>query len=651
MITFNRNSACAAGSMTLLLGLLGCGNGTGHRSPILGPPDGMAQLAPSVTFTAPANNALDVAANTATVVASFSEPVAPLTGASFTVIAGTGPNPIGTVALDASGRNATFTVTGPGTLAAATSYTATITSATSLATGLAMTAPYVWHFTTLATLDTTRPTVAFTTPATTIPGPTLGAPGNAAIAATFSEDMSPAGITALSFTVSASAPGVAPTGTVSYSAASRTALFTPDAPLVAGTTYTASISTAARDLAGNALAGNQGPAPSAYAWSFTASAPVAAAGLSVLSTSPADQAIGVNPAATVNATFTTPAGFRLDPRTVNTGTFSLTETAPDRVAVPAASVELDATGRIASFTPLNPLIVGATYQAAIISGGNGVRDLAVPANALAGPAIWTFTVGAAVPGAAAAVALGSASSFGSFGGSAGTTNEGILTVVNGDIGTTAVSSLVTGFHDAGVGNTYTETPLNNGTVNGRIFTAPPAPTAGSTDEGTAATFAIATQARADALTAYNALVAMTAGGDPGSGNLANLVLVPGVYTSVSGSFLIRNGDLTLDARGDTNAVWVFQMANSLTVGGPGAAFPQSVLLVNGAQAKNVFWQVGSAATINAGGGGTMAGTIISQAGAAISTHDNVTLVTLNGRAISLGASVTLVNTIVNVPSN
>ena len=120
---------------------------------------------------------------------------------------------------------------------------------------------------------------------------------------------------------------------------------------------------------------------------------------------------------------------------------------------------------------------------------------------------------------------------------------------------------------------------------------------------------------------------------------------------IAGSFMIRGGDLTLDAKGDANAVFIFQMANSLTVGGPGAAFPQSLILVNGAQPQNIFWQVGSAATINAGGGGTMAGTIISQAGAAISTHDNVTLVTLNGRAISLGASVTLVNTIVNVPSN
>ena len=132
--------------------------------------------------------------------------------------------------------------------------------------------------------------------------------------------------------------------------------------------------------------------------------------------------------------------------------------------------------------------------------------------------------------------------------------------------------------------------------------------------------------------------------------LGSLTLAPGVYTAPAGSFLIQGGDLTLDAAGDANAVWVFQMASTLTVGGPGAAYPQSIVLSGGAQAKNVFWQVGSAATINAGGGGTMVGTIIAADGAAFSTAGNTTIVTLNGRALSLGASVTLVDTVVNVPA-
>jgi hypothetical protein len=248
------------------------------------------------------------------------------------------------------------------------------------------------------------------------------------------------------------------------------------------------------------------------------------------------------------------------------------------------------------------------------------------------------------------VVLASASTFGAFGGSAGVTNQGLNTVINGDIGTTAVSTAVTGFHDGGPGCTYTETGLNVGTVNGLIYTAAPPPTIPCPSEGTATTFAIATQARADALATYNALVAMPLGPDPGAGNLANLTLAPGVYTSAAGTFKIEGGNLTLDAQGNANAVWVFQMATSLTVGGPGAAFPSSIILANGAQAKNVFWQVGSAATINAGGGGTMEGTIITQSGAAISTAGNAAIVTINGRVLSLGASVTMVNTVVNVPA-
>jgi hypothetical protein len=123
-----------------------------------------------------------------------------------------------------------------------------------------------------------------------------------------------------------------------------------------------------------------------------------------------------------------------------------------------------------------------------------------------------------------------------------------------------------------------------------------------------------------------------------------------VYTAAAGTFRIQGGNLTLDAQGNANATWVFQMATSLTVGGPGAAFPSSVILTNGAQAKNVFWQVGSAATINAGGGGTMVGTIISQAGQAVSTAGALALTTIDGRLLSLGPSVTLVNTVINVPA-
>jgi hypothetical protein len=636
----------------ILVGALAaCGGGSGGRDPILGfagtPPS------PSVTAVAPANNATGVAINTSVITAAFSEPIAPLTGTATFVVTCAAPctSPVGTVALNSANQVATFSLPAGSTLATNTTYTATVTSARSLASGLVMTSPYVWQFSTGLVADTTRPRVSFTAPSTTSPGPTTGVPTNAAISAVFTEDMATTTISGSTFTLVCTAPCVAPAGTVNYVTGNRSAMFSPGAALAANTTYTATLTTGATDLAGNALAGNQAalPAASNYVWSFTTAAgPAAAANVSVQSTSPADGATGVCTNATVNASFSVPSGLRMDPATVNSGVFTLVGATP----VAAASVVLDpATGRIATFTPLAPLTAGVVYTANIKGSAAGVKDLAIPGNTMVADKSWSFTaVNCTVPPQPAAIPLNSASMFGVFGGSAGVTNQGLNTVINGSIGTTAVSTAVTGFHDAGPGCTYTETPLNVGTVNGLIYTAAPPPTVACPSEGTATTFAVATQARADALAGYNALVAKPGGPDPGAGNLANKTLAPGVYTAAAGSFMIQGGNLTLDAQGNANAVWVFQTATTLTVGGPGAAFPSSVILANGAQAKNVFWQVGSAATINAGGGGSMAGTIIAQSGVAISTPGNVTLVTLDGRALSLGASVTMVNAVINVPA-
>jgi hypothetical protein len=125
-------------------------------------------------------------------------------------------------------------------------------------------------------------------------------------------------------------------------------------------------------------------------------------------------------------------------------------------------------------------------------------------------------------------------------------------------------------------------------------------------------------------------------------------LAAGIYKSAPGSYAISQGPLTLDAKGDPTATWVFQMATTLTVGTPSG--PQSVLLVNGATAANVYWQVGTAATINGiVGGGTMQGTIVSQAGVSISTAGVNAVTTLNGRALVLTGPVTMVNTVINVP--
>ena len=492
--------------------------------------------------------------------------------------------------------------------------------------------------------DTIRPKVTVTVPASLASSVAT----NTKITATFSKDMNPATLSGAAgianFTLCASATSPCPTpliaGTVSYAASARTATFSPTTLLTGMTTYTATVTTGATDLAGNGLGGNQAPAPAAsnYVWTFTTGAAADLTSPTVTTVFPADLATGVCPNTVVSATFSK----SMDPSTITTSTFTLQTSGPPLGPLLSGFVTYDAATKIASFAPSSSLVDTTKYTATITTG---VKDLA--GNALASNKVWTFTAGPASTCNTLAPPLLSAKTFGIIGGSAGMTNQGTLSVINGDIGTTAVSTAVTGFHDAGPGCTYTETGSNVGTVNGKIYTAAPPPTIACPSEGTAQTFAIAKQARDDAVTAYNMLAGLA--GNLGAGNLGGLTLAPGVYKAPAGSFLIQAGDLTLDAKGDANAVWVFQMATTLTVGGPGAAFPQSVTLINGAQAKNVFWQVGSAAIINAGGGGTMVGTIIAQSGAAFSTAGNVAVVTLNGRALSLGASVTIVNTVINVP--
>ena len=243
--------------------------------------------------------------------------------------------------------------------------------------------------------------------------------------------------------------------------------------------------------------------------------------------------------------------------------------------------------------------------------------------------------------------LGLVECFAVFGGGAGVTNQGISTQIMGDLGTTAADTLVTGFHDH-FGCVYTETTLNVGAVSSIIDTAPGTPLACG-QEADAETFARATAVAADAQTLWDDLSPglLPGGSDPGAGQLGGLTLAAGIYEAAGGSFLLTGSDLTLDAQGNASALWVFQAASSLTVGAAGA--PRSVILINGAEAGNVFWWVGAAATINAAGGGVMVGTIVSSAGVTFSTSGNAVLTVLDGRAIALHASVTMVNTVITVP--
>jgi hypothetical protein len=241
---------------------------------------------------------------------------------------------------------------------------------------------------------------------------------------------------------------------------------------------------------------------------------------------------------------------------------------------------------------------------------------------------------------AVAPLLGNASTFAVFSGSGGVTNSGINTVLHGSMGTVSASTSITGFHDGVNAAIYTETTVNKGIAWGGIFSNVPAP-------GTGTSFAFAALTNADVLTAYNNIspAAQSGGIDPAAGELGGLTLTPGVYKSIT--FKISNLDLTLDAQGDPNAVWIFQTTAALTVGIAGPTGARSVLLTNGALARNVYWYVGSGATINGAGGGVMSGTIISSAAITFSTVGNAVQTTLNGRALCLNAGITMNNTTVN----
>jgi hypothetical protein len=131
---------------------------------------------------------------------------------------------------------------------------------------------------------------------------------------------------------------------------------------------------------------------------------------------------------------------------------------------------------------------------------------------------------------------------------------------------------------------------------------------------------IAAQAQADLTTAYND----AAGRQTPvivSGNIGGQTLTPGLYKSTS-SLAVSSGVLTLDAQGDPNGVFIFQIASTLTM-----TSGQQVVLANGANAANIFWQVGSSATI--GTTAVIHGNILAAVAVSLLTGS-----TLDGRALA-----------------
>ena len=487
-------------------------------------------IVPTVLSTNPANLQTNVALNS-TVAATFSEPMNPLTitTASFT-LTGPGTTPVaGTVTF--VGATATFTPDSP--LAANTTYTATITTAATDLAGNVLASDFIWTFT---TPDTIAPTVTSTNPADLQTNVAI----NSTVAATFSEPMNPLPITPASFTVTG--PGsTLVAGTVTY--VGTTATFTPDSPLALDTVYTATITTTATDLAGNALASN-------FTWTFTTGETQDLIAPTVTSTNPANLQTNVALNKTVAATFSE----AMDPLTITNTTFTLT--APGNILV-AGTVTYDALSNTATFAPSGLLDPSAIYTATILGGLSGVKDLA--GNALASDFTWTFTTGTQI--AQAPIDLGVAGTF-------------------AVMATAAIS---------GTGHITGDVGLNPGTAQG----FPEADITGNIRVGGTEILA----AQAALLAAYNDAVSRSTTSVDLQGNLGGLTFTPGLYTN-STSVLISGApgagnNVTLDAQGDPNAIFIFKMGSTLTTG-PGA----QVILAGGAKAGNIFWQVGSSASLD-----------------------------------------------------
>lgn len=312
---------------------------------------------PTVASTVPINGGTNVSVN-AVITATFSEVLSPATVSTASFLVVRAATPVAGVVTYA-GNTATFTPSAA--LDENASYTATITTGVTDLSGNPMAAEFVWSFTTESTSDVTPPTVLSTVPVNAATGVSV----SANITASFSELMNAGSITAASFTLTQGASPIV--GAVTYSG--TTATFNPNSDLAFNTIYTARLSTAVTDLAGNALV-------AIVAWTFTTATSPDVTPPTVVTVSPASGAIGAAVGTNVTATFNEP----MNPASINGSSFMLMQGGLHITGSVTYS------GNTLTFNPSSDLAGGEVFTATVFTS---VEDVA--GNNLAANFVWSFT--------------------------------------------------------------------------------------------------------------------------------------------------------------------------------------------------------------------------------------------------------------------